>query len=128
MTVMPPPTRILVVDDNADAAEMLAAVLELRGYEIRVAGDPATAIAIARVFVPEVAFLDLGLPEMDGCQLAMALRALPGLADLRLIALTGHGQAADRQRTREAGFADHLVKPVELRTLEATLIAPPVSA
>jgi CheY-like chemotaxis protein len=115
------PTRILVVDDNEDAADMLAAVLELRGYEIRVAHDPKQAIAVAKEFVPEVAFLDLGLPEMDGCQLAIEMRALPGLEQVRLIALTGYGQAADRERTKEAGFADHLVKPVELRTLEATL-------
>lgn len=122
------PTRILVVDDNEDSAEMLAALLKMRGYQLRIAHDPASAIAIATEFVPEVAFLDLGLPDMDGCQLAVRLRALPGLAQVRLIALTGYSQAADRQRTRDAGFADHLVKPVELRTLEATLIASSPSA
>ncbi len=122
------PTRILVVDDNEDAAEMLAAVLELRGYQIRVASNPARAIEIAREFSPEVAFLDLGLPDMDGCQLALQLRALPGLSKIRMIALTGYGQASDRARTREAGFSHHLVKPVELRTLEATLIPSPASA
>ncbi len=100
---------------------MLAAVLELRGYEIRVAHDPTTAISIATEWRPDVAFLDLGLPEMDGCQLASHLRKLPGLENLRMIALTGYAQEADRARTREAGFADHLVKPVELRTIEATL-------
>ena len=117
-------TKILVVDDNEDAADMLATVLELRGYEIRVANQPHEALAIARTWQPEVAFLDLGLPEMDGCELAALMRALPGLGQLRLIAVTGYGQAADRERTKLAGFTEHLVKPVEIRTLEAALIRP----
>jgi CheY-like chemotaxis protein len=117
-------TKILVVDDNEDAADMLAAVLELRGYELRVAHDPQQALEIARSWQPDVAFLDLGLPEMDGCELATRMRVLPGLSQLRMIALTGYGQAADRERTKLAGFTQHLVKPVEIRTLEAALIAP----
>ena len=117
-------TKILVVDDNEDAADMLAAVLELRGYELRVAHNPQQALEIARSWQPDVAFLDLGLPEMDGCELATQMRVLPGLSQLRMIALTGYGQAADRERTKLAGFTQHLVKPVEIRMLEAALIAP----
>lgn len=125
---MATPTRILVVDDNEDCAELLAAVFELRGHELRIAHDAAAALAIARQFLPEVAFLDLGLPGIDGCELAQALRALPGLAAIRLIALTGSAEPAARVRTRQAGFADHLVKPVGFATLEAALIGPPMSA
>jgi CheY-like chemotaxis protein len=114
-------TRILVVDDNEDSADMLAAVLEGRGHELRVAHDPETALRIAVEFAPNVAFLDLGLPEMDGYELATRLRALPGLAELRLIALTGFSQASAREKSREAGFDHHLVKPVQLQAIEASL-------
>ncbi|MBA2544204.1 MAG: response regulator [Deltaproteobacteria bacterium] len=115
------PTRILIVDDNADAADLLAAVLEMRGYDVHVAHHPMHALELAAELVPDIAFLDIGLPEIDGYELAARLRALPGLSELRLIALTGYGRDCDRARTRDAGFAHHLVKPVELRTIEATL-------
>lgn len=118
-------TRILVVDDNEDSADLLAVVLEGRGHEIRVAHDGERALVIAATFVPDVAFLDLGLPEMDGVELAARLRKLPGLEELRLIALTGFSREEERVRTREAGFEQHLVKPVELRTIEASLVARP---
>ena len=113
--------RILVVDDNEDAAEMLAEALAQRGYQTRVAHDAPTALRLAAEFAPRIAFLDVGLPVMDGYELAAHLRALPGLADLRLIALTGYGQDSDRQRTRQAGFHDHLVKPVGIDDIEAAM-------
>jgi signal transduction histidine kinase/ActR/RegA family two-component response regulator len=113
--------RILVVDDNEDGAEMLAAALESKGYVTRVAHDAPTALRIAVEFHPQIALLDIGLPVMDGYELASHLRDLPGMADLRLVALTGYGQESDRQRTRDAGFHDHLVKPVDLGAIMATL-------
>jgi signal transduction histidine kinase/DNA-binding response OmpR family regulator len=113
--------RILVVDDNEDGAEMLAEALSRRGYETRVAHDAPTALRVAVEFSPEIAFLDLGLPVMDGYELAAHLKEIPGLADLRLIALTGYGQESDRRKTREAGFHHHLVKPVDLGAIEAAL-------
>jgi CheY-like chemotaxis protein len=116
-----PSRRIMVVDDNEDSAEMLAEVLTQKGYEARVAHDGAAALALAEQFQPTIALVDIGLPAMDGYELASHLRALPIQGGLRLIALTGYGQPSDRQRTREAGFDHHLVKPVDLATLEAAL-------
>jgi len=118
-----PSARILIVDDNQDGADMLARALSDKGYDTHVAHDAPTALRVAREFSPDVAFLDLGLPVMDGYELAGHLRDLPGLAEVRMIALTGYGQASDRQRTREAGFDGHLVKPVDIDALEATLKA-----
>ena len=117
----PASARVLVVDDNEDGAEMLATALIGRGYETRVAHDAPTALRIAAEFAPEIAFLDIGLPVMDGYELAAHLREIPGLAEIRLIALTGYGQESDRRRTRAAGFHQHLVKPVDLDAIEATL-------
>jgi CheY-like chemotaxis protein len=113
--------RIMVVDDNEDSAEMLAEVLTQKGYEARVAHDGMAALALAEQFQPSIALVDIGLPAMDGYELASHLRALPIQGGLRLIALTGYGQPSDRQKTREAGFDHHLVKPVDLATLEAAL-------
>jgi CheY-like chemotaxis protein len=113
--------RILVVDDNQDGAEMLAELLAGRGYDIRVALDAPAALTIAAEFTPDFALLDIGLPVMDGWELAARLRELPGLARLLLIAVTGYARKEDRQRTLEAGFHLHLVKPIDLDALEATL-------
>jgi PAS domain S-box-containing protein len=113
--------RILVVDDNEDAAEMLAGVLIGKGYDTRVAHDAPEALSVAAEFSPDVALLDLGLPVMDGYELAANLRELPGLAGLRLVALTGYGQESDLRRTREAGFDGHLVKPVDIGAIEIAL-------
>ncbi len=113
--------RVLIVDDNQDAADMLAHVLSSRGHETRVAHDGVEALRACAEFTPQTAFLDLGLPVMDGYELASRLRALPGLEDLRLIAVTGYGQESDRKRTLAAGFHYHLVKPVDISTLEALL-------
>ena len=113
--------RILVVDDNEDGAAVLAEVLAEKGYNTRVAHDAQTALRIAAEFTPDVAFLDLGLPIMDGYELAAHLRGVEGLGAVRLVAVTGYGQESDRQRTREAGFHDHLVKPVDLQAIDAAL-------
>jgi PAS domain S-box-containing protein len=115
--------RILVVDDNEDGAEMLAEALGERGYDTRVAHDAPTALRLAAEFLPQVAFLDIGLPVMDGYELATHLRKIPGLANLQLIAVTGYGQESDRRRTREAGFQHHFVKPIDLAAIEAALRA-----
>jgi CheY-like chemotaxis protein len=115
------PKRILIVDDNADAAESLAMLLGLQGHETRVALSGKEALAGAEGFAPDVALLDLGLPEMDGFELAARLRAMPQLAAIRLVALTGYGRSEDRQRTQAAGFDEHLVKPVDLAALARAL-------
>jgi CheY-like chemotaxis protein len=106
--------RVLVVDDNIDAAELLAFALEDLGHDVRVAHDGAAAIETARAFHPDVAFVDLGLPVMDGLEVALRLRADPSLRETKLVALTGYSQDEDRARTRRAGFDFHLVKPVDL--------------
>lgn len=116
------PSRILVVDDNQDGADMLAEILAGKGYDTRVAHDAPSALRVAADFVPQVAFLDIGLPVMDGYELAGHLRNLPGLSDCQLIALTGYGQDSDRKRAFEAGFQHHLIKPVDISVIEATLL------
>ncbi|MHB1424522.1 MAG: hybrid sensor histidine kinase/response regulator [Gemmataceae bacterium] len=109
--------RVLVVDDNVDAADSFATLLRLQGQEVEVAYDGPSALAKAEVHPPALAFLDLGMPKMDGYELARAFRAHPVLKSIVLAALTGWGQPEDRQRTKEAGFDYHLVKPVELDAL-----------
>ena len=111
--------RVLIVDDNEDGAEMLSIVLSQKGYDTRVAHDAPGALKIAETFKPATAFIDIGLPVMDGYELAEKLRAMPSLTGIRLIALTGYGQEADRRRGREAGFDEHLVKPVDIGAVEA---------
>ena len=113
--------RVLVVDDNEDAAEMLSEALGLLGCDTQVAHDGAEAIRIADEYEPHVALLDIGLPVMDGYELAARLRAAPRGEQLRLVAVTGYGQDSDRLRAIEAGFDAHLIKPVELQ-LVADLI------
>jgi CheY-like chemotaxis protein len=105
--------RILVADDNRDAAESLAMLLELAGHEVRVANHGRAALAVAQVFRPDTALLDIGMPDMNGYEVAQALRGASWAAGLRLIALTGWGQESDRQRALEAGFDHHVVKPVD---------------
>jgi PAS domain S-box-containing protein len=122
-----PPARclpILVVDDNRDTAETLALVLRLEGHDVRVAHDGQTALNVARSHRPAVAFLDLGMPGMDGYELCRRMRAEPTLAPMFLVALTGYGQEEDRRRSREAGFDRHLVKPVEPHSLQRVLAHP----
>jgi len=115
--------RVLIVDDNEDAAEMLALALQHKGFETRVANDAPAALRIAAEFVPDIAVLDIGLPVIDGYELASHLRSLPGLDRLHLIAVTGYGQESDRQRAREAGFHHHLVKPVAIEAIEAAVMS-----
>ena len=111
----------MVVDDNADAAESLAMMLELDGHSVVRAHDARAAIALARNERPNVMLLDIGLPDIDGYELARRLRALPEVDAARLIAVTGYGQAEDRRRAQDAGFDDYLVKPVEFESLRAML-------
>jgi CheY-like chemotaxis protein len=113
--------RVLVVDDYEDNAEMLGELLEQAGYEVRIAYTAAMALGAAVEFSPHVAILDLGMPDIDGADLARQLRALPGLAAVGLIAVTGYGRPADREKTLQAGFAVHLVKPVESPAILAAL-------
>lgn len=112
--------RVLLVDDNQDALEMLATALRYAGVEVETAADGATALVRAESFQPDAAVLDIGLPHMDGLELARRLRASPAGRRLRLIALTGYGQSADIAATDAAGFDVHLVKPV---TTDAVLDA-----
>ena len=106
--------KVLIVNDNEDALALLGEALALSGYETHTASDAATAIARARDLLPHIALLDIGLPVMDGYDLARSLRQTSGLEKLRLVAITGYGQAADRERARSAGFDEHLVKPISV--------------
>ena len=106
--------RVLVVDDNVDAAELLGEVLEMDGHQVTVVHDGMAALERMGAAAPEVVFLDIGLPGMDGYEVARRIRERSGGTSPRLVAVTGYGQASDRQRAREAGFDAHLVKPVEL--------------
>ncbi|HEY3519121.1 MAG TPA: GAF domain-containing protein [Gammaproteobacteria bacterium] len=114
--------RVLVVDDNADAAATLRMVLELQGHEARAAFSGQAALDALAEFDAEVVLLDLGMPGMDGFEVAQRIRALPGGRDVLLVALTGWGQDDDRRRTAEAGFDEHLTKPVDAERLAALLV------
>lgn len=105
--------RVLVVDDNLDGAESLATLLNIHGFAVRTAQDGPTALATADEFRPDVVLLDIGLPKLNGYEVAQRLRERPEFGNVRLIALTGWGQEADRNRSRAAGFDLHLVKPVD---------------
>jgi CheY-like chemotaxis protein len=107
------PLRVLAVDDSRDAADSLAMLLRLSGQDVRTAYSGPEAIATAQQFRPRLVLLDLGMPGMDGYEVARNLRRQPGLEETVLVALTGWGQPEDRQRSVEAGFRHHLVKPVE---------------
>lgn len=108
-------TRVLLVDDNVDALQTLHVLLEMQGFEVESFATPDEAIVRAPAFRPEVCVLDIGLPGMDGYELARRLQA-SGLR-ARYVALTGYGQASDRQRSAAAGFHVHLTKPVQLDPL-----------
>ncbi len=118
-----PCRRILLVDDNVDFTESLAVILKEAGHEVRTAQEALSALRIAAEFVPHVAFLDIGMPGTSGYELARQLRVLPAAAQTTLVALSGWGQVHDRQRAREAGFSNHLVKPVDLDQILAVLRA-----
>ena len=109
--------RILIVDDDVDAAEMLSQALQGAGHEVRQEHDGAAALVAAAQFQPDVVLLDLGLPGMDGIEVARRLRSYPQLARVRIVALTGFGQGADRRRSAAVGIESHLVKPVDVDTV-----------
>jgi signal transduction histidine kinase len=119
---IPSPRRILIVDDNVEAALTLAELLALDGHETHVAHDGPSAVEAARRLSPDVAILDIGLPGFDGFEVARRLRAEPELRGLLLVALSGWVQPDDRARSREAGFDHHLAKPVQLKSLELVLL------
>jgi signal transduction histidine kinase len=118
--------RVLLVDDNADAVELFGEYLTSVGYDVRTAHDGPSALEVADAFRPKVAILDIGLPVMDGYELATRLRERLGDATPRLIAMTGYGQEEDRENSRLAGFERHLVKPVDAHALLAALEQPSV--
>ncbi len=113
--------RVMVVDDNVDAAQTLCTVLEMKGHAVAVAFNGLQALKVAEEFGPQIAFLDIGMPGMNGYEAAQALRKMPGQEKMVLIALTGWGAENDRGRTREAGFNHHLTKPAELATIDELL-------
>lgn len=113
--------RVLVVDDNADAAETLAMILELNGHEVRTASSGPMALELAQALQPEVVFLDIGLPGMNGYEVAQHLRAHPGHGPMVLVALTGWGRDQDKDLAKEAGFDHHLTKPMDVEAVETIL-------
>ena len=115
------PLRILLADDNADAVELLCEILELEGHRVEVAGNGLAALETAARFLPDLAFLDIGMPGLSGYEVARRLRATPALAATRLVAVTGWGTGEDRARSEAAGFDGHLTKPVELDALRAII-------
>ncbi|HYH65070.1 MAG TPA: ATP-binding protein, partial [Urbifossiella sp.] len=121
---LPPSRSVLVVDDNVDAAESLALLLRMKGHEVRVAHDGLAALAAVEAAPPDLVLLDIGMPGMDGYEVARRLRERPGLEHLPLVAMTGWSQDEDRRRSREAGFDHHLVKPVEPAVLYQLLAEP----
>jgi len=114
---------LMIVDDNVDAAEMLTLLLESSGHRVLVAHSAEDALAMIGQTPPAALFLDIGLPEMDGYELARRLRQLPQTAASLLVAVTGYGHASDRERAFQAGFDHHLVKPVRLTSVLEVLAA-----
>ena len=122
--------RVLVVDDNVDSAEILAVLLRLSGHDVRIAYTGPTALEAATAHPPDVVLLDIGLPGLNGYEVARRLRQDPQLKDVRLVAMTGYGDEADRQLAQEAGFDRHVVKPVDFPKVEellTTLLTPPAA-
>jgi len=116
--------RVLIVDDNRDAAQSLAMLVELLGNTASVSFDGPAALAAARSFAPTIALLDLSMPGMNGFEVARRLRAAPGGQHLRLVALSGRSEDEYRRQSEAAGFDAHIAKPVDLATLQAVLAAP----
>ena len=113
-----------MVDDLAASAETLMTLLEMEGFQVRVANEGQEALRIAREFKPNVVLLDIGLPGMNGFEVANGLRALPEARDALLIALTGYGEAESRSRSAQAGFDFHMVKPADVNLLLSMLANP----
>jgi PAS domain S-box-containing protein len=116
-----PGLQVLLIEDNADVAAAMAELLASQGHQVEVAPDGRSGTARARDLRPDVVVCDLGLPDQDGCEVARALRAEPGLAATRLLALSGHGGEEDRRRASQAGFDEHLLKPASLEQLQAAM-------
>lgn len=123
LTTQPPARRfkILVVDDNHDSALSMAMMLSIMGHETRTAHDGESAVATAETFLPDVILLDIGLPKLNGYEVAQRIREQAWGASMYLIAVTGWGQDEDRQRSTEVGLNQHMVKPVEPAALEKLL-------
>jgi CheY-like chemotaxis protein len=121
MAATPTLRRVLIVDDNEDAARSLAMLLRLMGHDVRTAHDGPSTLEMMRAFQPDIAFLDIGLPGMNGYELAKHVRQLPGGDSVSLVALTGWGQEEDRRRSHEEGFDHHLTKPADPAALEPLL-------
>jgi CheY-like chemotaxis protein len=113
--------RVAIVEDNKLQAQSLAMLLEMMGYQVRTASDAASALSMMAEFVPQVALIDIGLPGLNGYELARQVRSLPQLRDITLIAQTGWGTDDDRDQAREAGFQHHLTKPLDHKRLEHIL-------
>ena len=115
------PRKVLLVDDNADAVAVIAAWLKSAGHEVHEARDGVAATALARRVRPDIVFLDLGLPGLDGLGVARQMRSDPNLSGTRIVAMTGSGREDDRQAAREAGFDQYLLKPIDLDFLRSLL-------
>jgi len=113
--------RVLLVEDNADAAEAMLLLLREYGHEALVVHDGFEALDAAHAFDPDVVLLDIGLPGLDGYEIARRMRAMPRLADALIVAVSGYGQEKDRQRSAAAGFDAHLVKPIDPRAVVAVI-------
>jgi CheY-like chemotaxis protein len=111
--------RVLVVDDNTDSAEMIQELLSQLGHETRIAMDGPEALRVASAFRPDIAFLDIGLPGMNGFELARRLRQLTPCATIPIIAVSGYARAVDRREALSAGFTDHFAKPIDLARLQS---------
>jgi two-component system, chemotaxis family, CheB/CheR fusion protein len=105
--------RVLIIEDNQDAADMLATYLRFAGHEVRIAHDGPSGLRLAFEMIPTVILCDIGLPGMNGYQVAQVVRAAPALAQCVLIAVTGYGEVSSRDRARQAGFTHHLTKPTD---------------
>jgi len=120
--------RVLIVDDDADSADLLVQLLEMRGHEARSVNSARGAVAEATQFLPHVAILDVGLPDMSGYELAQVLRKCEGMAECKLIAVTGYSGDSALARSKMAGFDLHLVKPVDLETLARSVLSDAIAA
>ena len=114
-------TRVMVVDDNHEAAKILAIALDMFGAEAKVCHDGPAALALVETFNPQLIFLDIGMPGMDGHEVARRIRAMPRFKTVRIVGLSGWGQEEVRRRSAEAGFDEHLVKPIDISGLQRLL-------
>ena len=121
---MEPRAKVLVVDDSIDTAESLRLLLTAAGHEVKTAHTGPDALALALSFAPNAVLLDIGLPELDGHQVAQQIRDQSPNENMLLVALTGYGQESDRQRSLDAGFDHHLVKPANFQALQDILATP----